>query len=120
MSIEIDTRPIWVILLLKALRPAFYVAVALVFWGLVSMPTPEGLSPEGQKAIAIFAVCLILWVSNVVPLAITSLFAIVLVPVMGVLPTRDTYALFGNEAVFFILGAFILAGAIMHVGLSTR
>ncbi|MBI4950385.1 MAG: DASS family sodium-coupled anion symporter [Deltaproteobacteria bacterium] len=120
MSVEIDTRPIWVILILKALRPAFYLAVALVFWGLIAMPTPEGLSPEGQKAIAIFAVCLILWVSNIVPLAITSLLAIVLVPVMGVLPTRETYAIFGNEAVFFILGAFILAGAIMHVGLSTR
>lgn len=120
MSIEIDTRPIWVILLLKALRPAFYLAVVLIFWGLIAMPTPEGLSPEGQKAIAIFAVCLILWVSNVVPLAITSIFAIVLVPVLGVLPKKETYALFGNEAVFFILGAFILAGAVMHSGISNR
>ncbi|MBI4949673.1 MAG: DASS family sodium-coupled anion symporter, partial [Deltaproteobacteria bacterium] len=83
-------------------------------------PTPAGLSVEGQRAIAVFLVCLILWVTNVVPLAITSLFAIVLVPLLGVLSKRDTYALFGNEAVFFILGAFILAGAVMHSGISNR
>ncbi|MDO8426816.1 MAG: DASS family sodium-coupled anion symporter [Deltaproteobacteria bacterium] len=120
MSVEIDTRPIWLILSLKALRPAFFIALGLLFWFLISMPTPDGLTIAGQRAIAVFAVCLILWVSNMVPLAITSLFAIVLVPLFGVLSKKDTYALFGNEAVFFILGAFILAGAIMHSGLSNR
>ncbi|MCK5237196.1 MAG: SLC13/DASS family transporter, partial [Deltaproteobacteria bacterium] len=65
-------------------------------------------------------VCLILWVSNAIPLAITSLFAIVLVPLLDVIPREDTYGLFGNEAVFFILGAFILAGAVMQSGLSNR
>ncbi len=120
MSVEIDTRPLWLILFLKALRPAFYVALFLLFLFLISIPTPEGLTPEGQRAIAIFAVCLILWVTNIVPLAITSLFVIVLVPLMGVLSKKETYSLFGNEAVFFILGAFILAGAVMHSGISNR
>src|SRR5574340_933115 len=84
------------------------------------MPQPEGLTSAGQNAIAVFLVCLILWVSNAVPLAITSIFAIVLVPLLGVLTKQETYSLFGNEAVFFILGAFILAGAVMHSGLSNR
>ncbi|MEK7772873.1 MAG: SLC13 family permease, partial [Deltaproteobacteria bacterium] len=120
MSIEIDTRPIWLILLLRALRPVFFVAVTILFLYFISLPTPQGLTPAGQKAIAIFILCLVFWVTNAVPLAITSLFAIVLVPLLGVLTKRDTYSLFGNEAVFFILGAFIIAGAIMHSGLSTR
>ncbi len=120
MSVEIDTRPLWVILLQRALRPLFFVAVALLFVILVAMPTPEGLSVEGQRALAVFVLCLVLWVSNTIPLAITGLFAIVLVPVLGILGQRDTYSLFGNEAVFFILGAFILAGAVMQSGLSNR
>src|SRR5256886_2029276 len=33
---------------------------------------------------------------------------------------KETYALFGNEAVFFILGAFILAAALIKCGLSSR
>jgi solute carrier family 13 (sodium-dependent dicarboxylate transporter), member 2/3/5 len=51
---------------------------------------------------------------------VTSLLAMVLLPATGVLSAKDTYALFGNEAVFFILGAFILAASLMKCGLSTR
>lgn len=120
MSIEIDTRPIWLILILRALRPVFFVASTALFLYFISLPAPQGLTPAGQRAIAIFALCLVFWVTNAVPLAITSLSAIVLVPLLGVLDKRDTYSLFGNEAVFFILGAFIIAGAIMHSGLSSR
>jgi sodium-dependent dicarboxylate transporter 2/3/5 len=39
---------------------------------------------------------------------------------LGVLPAEKTYSLFGNQAVFFILGAFILASAVTRTGLSNR
>jgi len=120
MTVEIDTRSLWLIMALRALRPLFYVLLAATFLYAVSLPTPGGLTQEGHRAIAIFFVCIVLWVTNALPLAITGLLAIVLVPLYGVLSTKDTYALFGNEAVFFILGAFILAGAVMHSGLSAR
>ncbi|HBO84607.1 MAG: anion transporter [Deltaproteobacteria bacterium GWC2_42_11] len=120
MNVVIDKRPIWVILLSRSLRPLFFVVVAIIFWYLVSIPTPDGLGLEGQRTIALFVVCLILWVSGVLPLAITSLLAIVMVPLLGVLDKKAAYALFGNEAVFFILGAFILSGAVMHSGLAGR
>ncbi len=120
MSVEIDTRSIWVLLAFRALRPLFFLAITVGFVVVATMETPEGLTVYGQRAIAVFLLCLVLWVSNVVPIAITSLSAIVLVPLMGILSRRETYALFGNEAVFFILGAFILAGAVMHSGLSNR
>ncbi|MBI5599004.1 MAG: SLC13/DASS family transporter [Deltaproteobacteria bacterium] len=120
MAVEIDKRSIWLLLVLRGLRPLFFLALFLFFWYIVNMPAPEGLSPAGKNAIAIFLLCLTLWVSNAIPLAITSIFAIVLVPLLDVLPRKEVYGLFGNEAVFFILGAFILAGAVMHSGLSNR
>ncbi len=120
MPVEIDKRSIWVLLALKSLRVVFFLALLLVFWFVASRSVPEGLTQAGLNAIAIFILCLILWVTNAIPLAITSLFAIVLVPLLGVLPKEEVYGLFGNEAVFFILGAFILAGAVMHSGISSR
>ncbi len=120
MKLEIDRRPLWVILLIRSFRPAFFLAIGLIFFYLINLPTPDGLTIQGQRAIALFAVCLILWVTEALPLAITSLMAIVLVALLDVLDKRTTYALFGNEAVFFILGAFILSGAVMHSGLSSR
>ncbi|MEK7851163.1 MAG: DASS family sodium-coupled anion symporter, partial [Deltaproteobacteria bacterium] len=78
------------------------------------------MSPEGHKAIAVFFVCVALWVTDLIPLSITSLLAIVLIPLIGIMESKKAYALFGNEAVFFILGAFILAAALMKSGLSKR
>lgn len=65
-------------------------------------------------------VCLLLWVTALIPLQITSLLAIVLLPLLQIMESSEAYALFGNKAVFFILGAFILAAAVMSSGLSTR
>jgi sodium-dependent dicarboxylate transporter 2/3/5 len=119
-EIRIDTRPLGRILLERALRPALFVGTALVYAFIMTREPPPGLSPAGLRALAVFVVCLVLWVSSALPLVITSLLAVVLLPASGVLPASSTYALFGNEAVFFILGVFILAACLMKSRLSTR
>ncbi len=102
-------------------RRALLIVIALaVCAGIVLAPTPEGLTREGQNAIAIFALCFVLWVGNALPLSVTSLFAIVLLPTLRVIPATRSFELFGSPVVFFILGAFILAAAMMRSGLSTR
>jgi len=120
MNNIVDTRPFWIILLLKIYRPLIFAFVILLFFAVIKFPTPEGLTVEGQRAIAVFLVCLILWVTSLIPLQITSLLAIILLPLMGIMDSKKAYSLFGNEAVFFILGAFILVAAMMTSGLSTR
>lgn len=120
MAVAIDKRPAWVILLNKSYRYFIFLLIVLAFSGILKLPTPEGLSPEGHKAIAVFFVCVALWVTSLIPLAITSLLAIILIPFFGIMESKKAYSLFGNEAVFFILGALILAAAIMKSGLSTR
>ena len=120
MAVEIDNRSIWLIITIRALRPLFFVSLALFVWYVNALPDPQGLTSQGKSAIAVFLLCLALWVSQAVPLAVTSIAAIVLVPLLGILSKEETYSIFGNEAVFFILGAFILAGAVLNSGLSNR
>jgi sodium-dependent dicarboxylate transporter 2/3/5 len=81
---------------------------------------PEGLSYTGFKSLAVFIVCILWWVTNVIPLMITSLFAIVAFPLFNIAEAHEVYPKFGNTAVFFLLGSFILASAFMRSGLSTR
>ncbi|MFQ6115694.1 MAG: SLC13 family permease, partial [bacterium] len=104
----------------KGIRPSIILLSLILFLLITNFPTPQGLSVEGQKSLAIFVVCIILWVTHALPLMITSLLAVILFPLTGVLSTAESYSLFGNRAIFFILGAFILASAIMRSGLSTR
>jgi sodium-dependent dicarboxylate transporter 2/3/5 len=119
-EIVVDNRRLWLILLSRGRQTILIAIGGLLYWWIAAMPVPAGLTPEGQKALAAFALCVFYWVLNVLPLMITSLLAIILLPLSGVMRTSQAYALFGNEAVFFILGAFILAACLMKSGLSTR
>ena len=119
-DIVIDTRPLRVVLLSRSVRPFLVLLGAGLYWLVLTAPAPEGLSGTGQKALAVFALCVFYWVFDVLPLMITGVLAIILLPLTGVMPAAKAYALFGNEAVFFILGVFILAACLMKSGLSTR
>ncbi|OIO38815.1 MAG: anion transporter [Candidatus Omnitrophica bacterium CG1_02_49_10] len=105
---------------MKKLRVIIIVLAACLFFGILRLHTPDGLTAEGQKSLAIFSLCLVLWVTDAIPLAATSLLALVLLPLVGAMGEREAFSLFGNQAVFFILGAFMLAAALLSTGLSTR
>lgn len=101
-------------------RPTVLFGCLALYWFLVSRTPPEGLSPQGLRALAVFAVCIVLWVTEALPLMVTSLLALVALPMSGAIEAKRAYGMFGNEAVFFILGVFILAACIMKTRLSTR
>lgn len=112
---------------MRAIKIGIVGAAVVVGAALVLGPlwvTPEGLSPErpeaAQRALAVFVICMALWLTNYIPLAATGLLAIALLPLLNVLPSKEAFALFGNQAVFFILGVFLLAGAMIATGLSKR
>ncbi len=100
-------------------RWAWYAAAGLVYLLVVALPLSD-FSDEGQRALAVAGVAAFLWVTNAVPPAITGIVVLFLLPFAGVLSNENTYAYFGNHAVFLVLGAFILASPIMRSGLSTR
>lgn len=101
-------------------RFVVFAIAGLVYWQIARQPAPPDLQPQAMKAVAIFTVCIFFYITNIIPLMITSLLAVILFPLAGVLDSKTTFALFGNEAVFFILGAFILASPFMRCGLSRR
>ena len=79
-----------------------------------------GLSPAGQRTLAIFVITLGLWVSKALPLMVTSMLAIILFPLFGVCSAKQAFSHFGHPAVFFILGTFILAAGLAETGVARR
>ncbi len=102
----------------------FHYPIILVLIALASLvafgPGFDGLSRDGQRVLGIFLLCTGFWVSGVIPLQITSILAIALMPLLDVMSSAQAFALFGNKAVFFILGAFILSAVLVDCGLSSR
>jgi sodium-dependent dicarboxylate transporter 2/3/5 len=118
--LKIDRRPLWRVLADRTRRYQVLAILFVLLALLLGLEPPEGLATSGYRALILFAGCTFLWISGIIPLAVTSLLAMAAIPLMGILERRQTYALFANEAVFFILGAFILAAAMTGSGLSTR
>ncbi|MDX8395098.1 MAG: DASS family sodium-coupled anion symporter [Mariprofundaceae bacterium] len=118
MAIEIDRRPMHLLLASKGFPFAALALIAGIAWFSLQQLPPEGLSENGWHALIIFALCLVLWVTQLLPLSVTSLLGLALLPLLGVMPADQAYSMFGNPAVFFILGAFMLAAGIMKTGVS--
>jgi len=93
---------------------AFFLVLPIIF------NPPSGLSPEGFKTVCIFFTCALWWITNVVPLMITSVFAMAMLSIYKVSSPSEIFSKFGSSAIFFVLGSLILASAFMRSGLSTR
>jgi solute carrier family 13 (sodium-dependent dicarboxylate transporter), member 2/3/5 len=101
-------------------RRLIFLLGVLVLAVSVVVPPPHGLSPGGLRCLGLFCVCGLFWVTSVLPLAVTSLSVMALLPLLGILGPDESFALFGNRAVFFILGALVLAASMISTGLSAR
>jgi len=119
-DIIVDRRPMPFVILDRLRREIFLALFFTVFFILVSLDGPADLSAEGYKVLCVFFLCVSLWATNLIPLSITSLLAIAAIPMMGIMDASEVYSFFGNKAVFFILGVFIISAAMIACGLSAR
>jgi sodium-dependent dicarboxylate transporter 2/3/5 len=120
MKVKIDTRPLFIVIVARWWRFPLFILMAGAIAYFQGQAPPEGLSVEGFRALIVFVTCLTLWVTHLLPLPVTGLFALVLPPLLGVMEAKRAFQFFGHESVFFIMGVFILATALLKSGLSTR
>ena len=91
-------------------------ACALVF----ALPSPEGLDPRGVKCVAAAIWIILWWMTDAFPIALTSLFGLLLYAMMGVLPLVKGFAFFGNPSIILLLGAMLLLGVWKESNLIAR
>jgi len=94
---------------------AFFIIVLFYF-----LPNPEGLTHNGQIMIGILIMAAILWITEPIPLAVTGLLVMIIQPLFNLRTPSDVFSSFGSNAVFFLIGAFIIAASIEKHGLHRR
>jgi solute carrier family 13 (sodium-dependent dicarboxylate transporter), member 2/3/5 len=81
------------------------------------------LDPENRLVTATLAVALLMsvwWVTEAVPLAVTSLLPVALFPLLGIMDGKDVSATYFNDVIFLFMGGFIIALAMQRWNLHRR
>lgn len=91
-----------------------------VFALVLALPAPPGLDPAAWRVAAVGALMGIWWVSEAVPLAVTALLPVVLLPVLEVRKVEEAAAQYADPVVFLFMGGFMLALAMQRWGLHRR
>ena len=78
------------------------------------------LGRETAIVLATFVWCVVWWISQPIPWAITALLPMVVFPVLGVMGATETFALYGQNILFWVLGMAMFARAMAKHGLAKR
>jgi sodium-dependent dicarboxylate transporter 2/3/5 len=89
---------------------------ALAIW----VPPPAGVPPSAWEVAALALLMATWWLTEALPLAVTALLPLVLLPALGTLPVTDIAPAYANPLVFLFLGGFLIAGAIERWNLHRR
>lgn len=87
---------------------------------LVFLTPIAGLTLAAHKLLAIMVLVALWWITEPVPIPVTSLIGPTLAVITGVVPVGSAFAAFANPMIFLFMGGFILAKAMMTHGLDKR
>ena len=87
---------------------------------LLVLPVPEGLSPAGWHTAALAVWMALWWATEAIPLAVTALLPLVLLPLLGVAGIASAAAPYANPLIFLFLGGFLVALAMQRWNLHRR
>ena len=93
----------------------------VAFGAILLAPTPEGLTPEGQRSLAVMALAVLLWATEALPIAVTGLMGMVLLVLLKAVPNVETglYG-FSQPVAYFLIGILTLGLAVRQSGLAER
>lgn len=100
-------------------RIGFWLGLA-VFIVMLMVPAPDGLSTDGWRVLAILAIMVIWWVSEALPIGVTSFLPLLLAPMLGIAGFRDAAAPYAHPIIFLLMGGFMLGKSIERWNLHER
>jgi len=95
-------------------------AGAILFVFVLISPVPAGLEPTGWRVAGVAILMATWWITEALPLPITALLPLVLLPAMNLMPIGRIAPAYANPLVFLFLGGFLIAAAIERWELHRR
>jgi sodium-dependent dicarboxylate transporter 2/3/5 len=100
---------------------AFGLALGIVlFVATLLLPPPEGLSVAGWRTLGLALMMAVWWSTEPVPMAVTSLLPLIIMPLAGIADMAAAAAPFANPIVYLFFGGFLLSTGLSKWGLHRR
>lgn len=107
--------------IIQILKKNRWIFIGLLVGGvLLYMPTPEGLSTMGMRAIVIMIVSIIFFITEPLPLPGVALLIAVSEVISGITGPTEAARSFMSDSVFFIMGSLMIAAAIVKQKMDKR
>lgn len=100
-------------------RVALFVAPVVLACFLLT-PPPEGLEAAAWRTAGVVAVMALLWMTEAVPVTVTAFLPLVLFPLLGVAPIKETAVPYANPVIFLFMGGFVMALGLQRQRLHER
>ncbi len=97
----------------RIIGPALFLFVLLFL-------KPTDLGAEGLAMLAVTAWVTVWWITEAIPIAVTALLPLVLLPALGALPMMNTASSYSHPMVLLYMGGFMIAMAIEKWNLHKR
>lgn len=92
-------------------------AFGLIVWAVLRW---QGLSPEASSTAGVTALCAFWWVTEPVPIPVTSLIPFAAFPLTGVLSHKQVATAYGHTLILLLMGGFIISMAMEKSGTHRR
>ena len=92
---------------------------------LLALTAVSGLLASGQSAdlaivVGVALLCIVWWISESVPIPITSLLPLAVLPMFGILTPAQVGQAYGSPLILLLLGGFLLSKSLEHTGAHRR
>ncbi|HIB53793.1 MAG TPA: SLC13/DASS family transporter [Nitrospirales bacterium] len=92
----------------------------VLFFTVLLWPPGSTLPPEAQKVLAVTILVGIWWITEALPIPMTSLLPAVLLPVLGIMTSQDAIKSYAHDLIFLLMGGLFLARGIEKWNLHKR
>ncbi len=97
----------------------FWLGIGL-FITMALLPPPSGLEPSGWLTLALLTWMVCWWVSEALPIGITSLLPLVIAPLLGLSSLSEAAAPFAHPIIFLLMGGYMIGKSIERWSLHER